>query len=121
MRSLEYIKENGIALESDFSYPDKDTICISDLDAKYFISEMFSTTIGKMPIIPGSADHARPVKGCYFIRSYGHIKALRLLTIFLTDPITEPVKIEIAPGGPYNRMHLPEIELFIRKRMRSRI
>lgn len=62
LRALEYIKENAIALKSDFPYLE-DTICISDLDAKYFICEVFSITIGKMPIIPGSADHARPVKG----------------------------------------------------------
>ncbi len=50
LKALEYIKENGIVLESDFPYQDKDTSCISGLEARYFISDLFSTTIAKKPL-----------------------------------------------------------------------
>jgi len=48
--ALKYIKENGIALETDFPYLDKDTVCISGLKSRYFISDVFSTVIGNKPL-----------------------------------------------------------------------
>jgi len=48
--ALKYIKENGIALETDFPYLDKDTVCISGLKSRYFISDVFSTVIGNRPL-----------------------------------------------------------------------
>jgi C1A family cysteine protease len=48
--ALKYIKENGIALESDFPYLDKDTACAPGLPARYYITDVFSTVIAKMPL-----------------------------------------------------------------------
>lgn len=50
LQVLEYIKKNGIALENDFPYLDKDTGCIPDLPASYYVTEVFSTTIANMPL-----------------------------------------------------------------------
>lgn len=50
LKALEYIKENGIVLESDFPYLDKDTVCASGLKASYYISDIFSTVIARMPL-----------------------------------------------------------------------
>lgn len=50
LQALKYIKENGVALESDFPYLNKDTCCISDLEASYFVTEVHSTTIARLPL-----------------------------------------------------------------------
>jgi len=51
LQALEYIKQNGIVLESEFPYVDKDTTCISDLRPEYFITEVFSINIDRMPLV----------------------------------------------------------------------
>ncbi len=45
LRALQYIRDSGIVLETDFPYLGKDTNCIADLKGKYFISNVISTEI----------------------------------------------------------------------------
>lgn len=50
LQALEYIKENGIALESDFPYLHKDTLCRKTCEPAYALSAVFSTIIDKMTL-----------------------------------------------------------------------
>ena len=67
LRALEYIKENGIALESNFPYREKDTVCASGLKASYYISGVFSTIIAKMPL----DDRIKTIKE--MVKKYGPV------------------------------------------------
>lgn len=50
LRALEYIRDNGIILEKDFPYLDKDTTCPNNLRPKYFLTEVHSTEINRMKL-----------------------------------------------------------------------
>ncbi|UCC44005.1 MAG: hypothetical protein JSU65_12975 [Candidatus Zixiibacteriota bacterium] len=50
LRALEYVKEHGIALETDYPYLNKDTNCIDGLPARYFLTDVLSKIIDGRPL-----------------------------------------------------------------------
>jgi C1A family cysteine protease len=50
LRALQFIRDSGIVLETDFPYLNKDTGCIPGLDGKYFISNVITTEINRMSL-----------------------------------------------------------------------
>jgi C1A family cysteine protease len=46
-RALEYMKENGVGLEKDFPYIEKDTTCRKMNDKRYFLDNVVSIVISK--------------------------------------------------------------------------
>lgn len=50
LRALEYIRDNGIVLEKDFPYLDKDTTCPDGLIPQYILTEVHSTEIHRMKL-----------------------------------------------------------------------
>lgn len=50
LQVLEYIKENGIASETDYPYLNKDASCPKDIEPAYFVAEALSTEIHKMTL-----------------------------------------------------------------------
>lgn len=50
LEALKYIRDHGIALETDFPYINKDTDCLSELDGKYRVKAVHSTTIDRLTL-----------------------------------------------------------------------
>ncbi len=50
LTALEYIRDYGIALETDFPYLGKDTACIDNLEGKYSIDGVHSLTIDRLSL-----------------------------------------------------------------------
>jgi len=50
LAALQYMKDNGVVLETDFPYLDRDTTCPSGLRGRYSPTEVYSTEIHKQPL-----------------------------------------------------------------------
>jgi len=50
LQAMEYMRENGCALEEEFPYAGKDTKCRSGLTGKYRFNDVISTVIAKHPL-----------------------------------------------------------------------
>ena len=50
LKALEYIRDHGIALETEFPYVTKDTACPPGLEGKYFVAAVHSSTINRLTL-----------------------------------------------------------------------
>ncbi|MCP4712858.1 MAG: hypothetical protein GY869_29885, partial [Planctomycetes bacterium] len=50
LAALKYMKNNGVVLESDFAYAEKDMPCKSNLRSTYYLTDVHSTVINKEPL-----------------------------------------------------------------------
>lgn len=50
LTALQYMKKNGVVLETEFPYVDKDTTCPAGLRGNYYLTKVHSTAIDKQPL-----------------------------------------------------------------------